>query len=206
MNTSYPDWRLQGRYFETCNCAVACPCVWLQPPSEGECKLLVAWHIEDGHMENTNLDGLNVALACYAPENMINGGWSVALYIDERADDAQNEALMRIFTGQVGGHLSVLLGFVGEVWGIRRVAINYQEEGNIRHLSIPDIAEAEIQSIQGLCGQRGSEASIDNPPLCMVTSHPATVAKSKRYRYQDNGQDWVFSERNGYHSAFVYEP
>ncbi len=203
MNTSHPDWRLQGRYFETCNCAVACPCVWLQPPSEGDCKLLVAWHIDDGHLENIALDGLNVALACYAPEHMIKGGWSAALYIDESSDNAQTEALTRIFTGQVGGHLSVLLGFVGKLWSIRRVAIKYLEEGDTRRLSIPDIAKAEIQSIQGL---RGGDASIDNPPLCVVTSHPATVAKSKRYRYQDHGQDWDFSERNGYHSAFVYQP
>lgn len=203
MNTSYPDWRLQGRYFETCNCAVACPCIWLQPPSEGECKLLVAWHIDDGHLEDISLDGLNVALACYAPDNMIKGGWSAALYIDERADDTQTEALIRIFTGQVGGHLSVLLGFVGKVWGIQRVAINYLEEGDTRRLSIPDIAEAEIQSIQGI---RGGDASIENPPLCVVASHPATVAKSNRYRYQDLGQDWEFSERNGYHSAFDYQP
>lgn len=203
MNTSYPAWRLQGRYFETCNCAVACLCVWLQPPSEGECKLLVAWHIDEGYLENIGLDGLNVALACYAPENMIKGGWSAALYIDERADASQAEALTRIFTGQVGGHPSVLLGFVGNVWGIQRVAINYLEEGDTRRLSIPDIAEAEIQSIQGL---RGGDATIDNPPLCVVTSHPATVAKSIHYRYQDHGQDWSFSERNGYHSAFVYQP
>jgi hypothetical protein len=202
MNTN-PDWRLQGRYFETCNCVVACPCVWLQPPSEGDCKLLVAWHIDEGHLENVSLDGLNVALACYAPENMIKGGWSAALYIDERADDTQTEALIRIFSGQVGGHLSVLLGFVGKVLGVQRVAINYMEEGDIRRLWIPDIAEAEIQSIQGI---RGGDASIDNPPLCVVTSHPATVAKSNRYRYQDLGQNWDFSERNGYHSAFDYLP
>lgn len=203
MNTKHPDWRLQGRYFETCNCEVACPCIWLQPPSEGECKLLVAWHIDDGHLENIRLNGLNIAMACHASENMINGGWRAALYLDERADDRQTEALTNIFTGQVGGHPSVLLGFVGEVWGIHKVEIDYREYGGTRCLSIPEIAEAEIQSIQGI---RGGEAMIDNPPLCVVTSHPATVAKSTRYRYQDHGQDWEFSERNGYHSAFIYQP
>ncbi|MEK6736727.1 MAG: DUF1326 domain-containing protein, partial [Pseudomonadota bacterium] len=41
MNTTN-HWSLQGSYFEACNCETACPCVWLQPPSEGNCKLLVA--------------------------------------------------------------------------------------------------------------------------------------------------------------------
>lgn len=203
MNNEQINWQLQGRYFETCNCEVACPCVWLQPPSEGDCKLLVAWHIEDGYLGDVRLNDLNVALACYATENMINGGWSAALYLDERADEKQTEALTQIFTGQVGGHLSVLLGFVGEVWGIHKVPIHYREQGDSRIVSIPEIAEAEIQSIQGL---RGGEATIDNPPLCVVTSHPSVVAKSTRYRYNDHGQGWEFSERNGYHSAFVYQP
>jgi hypothetical protein len=203
MNIQHRDWRLQGRYFETCNCTVSCPCIWLQPPSEGECKLLAAWHIDTGHLQDTLLDGLNVALACYASGVMINGGWGAALYLDERADAAQAEALTRIFSGQVGGHLSVLMGFVGEVWGIKQVAMDYREEGDKRSLSIPGIAEAEIESIQGI---RGGDATIDNPPLCVVTSHPSVVAKSKHYQYRDHGQCWEFSERNGYHSAFEYRP
>ena len=203
MTEQHPDWQLQGRYFETCNCETACPCVWLQPPSEGECKLLVAWHIEQGYLADVKLDGLNVALACHARENMINGGWSAALYLDERADDDQTNALTQIFTGQVGGHLSVLLGFVGDVWGIHKAAIHYQEQGDSRLLTIPGIAAAEIQSIKGISG---GESTINNPPLCVVTSHPAFVAKSKHYRYEDHGQHWAFSERNGYHSAFEYRP
>ena len=203
MTDLHPSWRLEGRYFETCNCETACPCIWLQPPSEGECKLLVAWHIDEGHLESQRLDDLNVALACYASGNMIDGGWSAGLYLDERADTGQAEALTRIFTGQVGGHLSVLLGFVSEVWGIKKTAIHYHEEGDKRSMSIPGIAEAEIQSIQGI---GGGESLIGNPPLCVVTSHPAKVAKSTSYRYQDYDQTWQFSEKNGYHSAFVYQP
>lgn len=203
MTSQYPDWRLQGRYFETCNCEVSCPCVWLQPPTEGECKLLVAWHVDEGYLDEVRLDDLNVALACHAPETMIAGGWSAALYVDARSNPAQEHALTRIFTGQVGGHLRVLLGLVGQVWGIHKTTIRYREQGDKRSLSIPGVAEAEIQSIQGITGDK---AQIINPPLCVVTSHPATVAKSSRYRYQDHGQDWEFSERNGYHAPFEYQP
>lgn len=203
MNAEHPDWRLEGRYFETCNCAVACPCIWLQPPSEGECKLLAAWHIDSGYKDGISLNGLNVALACYAPGNMIDGDWQAALYIDARADAEQTAALTGIFSGQAGGHLSVLMGFVGEVWGVKQVAMDYREQSDTRSLSIPGIAEAEIQSIQGI---KGGEALIGNPPLCVVASHPSVVAKSKHYRYQDYQQAWEFSERNGYYSAFIYHP
>ena len=41
-------WELKGTYFETCNCDVACPCVFLSRPTKGECRVLVAWHIDQG--------------------------------------------------------------------------------------------------------------------------------------------------------------
>lgn len=201
--TEIQDWSLQGSYFETCNCETACPCIWLQPPSEGDCKLLVAWHVERGHLNGQALDSLNVALACYAPGLMINGGWQAALYVDERADQSQFEALVQIFGGKKGGHPAVLMSLVGEVLGISRVKIDFEVQGNSRKLVIPGIAEAEIASIRGVSG---AEATIDNPPLCVVTSHPAVVARSKNYRYRDHGRQWEFSERNGFYSEFVYHP
>ncbi len=197
------NWELQGSYFETCNCEVACPCVWLQPPSEGNCKLLVAWHIEKGHFEKQSLDNLNIALACYAPGNMKDGNWQAALYVDERADDLQFDAITQIFSGQQGGHLAILMSFVSEVLGIQKVKIDYQEYGKKRFMSIPGIAQAEIEGIEGITG---ALSSISNPPLCVVTSHPSTVAKSSQYQYRDFDKDWQFSDRNGYYSPFTYQP
>ncbi len=145
-------WKLQGSYFETCNCETACPCVWLQAPTEGDCKLLVAWHIESGYLENQTLNNLNVALACYAPDNMKEGNWQAALYIDEQADDVQFEAITQIFSGQQGGHLAILMSFVSDVLGTKKVKIDYQEDENKRFMSIPGIAQAEIEGIQGITG------------------------------------------------------
>ena len=201
--TEQISWKLQGSYFETCNCETACPCVWLQAPSEGDCKLLVAWHIESGHFGNQTLENLNVALACYAPGDMKEGNWQAALYIDDRADDAQVDAITQIFSGQQGGHLAILMSFVSDVLGIQKVKIDYKEEGNKRFMSIPGIAQAEIESIKGITG---AESTISNPPLCVVSSHPSTVAKSNQYQYQDYDKNWQFSDRNGYYSPFTYQP
>jgi hypothetical protein len=198
-----PNWILEGSYFETCNCEVSCPCIWLQPPSHGDCRLLAAWHIERGHLEGLDLSGLNVALACYAPGLMIEGQWQAALYVDERADENRFDALVQIFGGRKGGHPAVLMSLVGEVLGISKVRIDFEQQGKSRRLVIPGIAEAEITSIQGISG---ADATIDNPPLCVVTSHPSVVARSKSHHYRDHGKEWEFSGRNGYHSEFVYRP
>ena len=195
------DWRLEGSYFEACNCETACPCVWFNAPSEGDCKLLVAWHIDKGHFQQLQLDDLNIALACYSPGHMREGNWQAALYVDARSNAAQFDAITQIFSGQSGGHLAVLMSFVGEVLGIKKVPIDYQEHDDNRRLTIPGITSIEIESIQGISG---APATIDNPPLCIVPSHPATVAKSSHYHYQDYDKNWQFSDRNGYYSPFIY--
>ena len=41
-------WSLSGTYMESCNCEAACPCVFLGPPTEGECTVLIAWHVDRG--------------------------------------------------------------------------------------------------------------------------------------------------------------
>lgn len=197
------NWILKGSYFESCNCETACPCVWFNEPTEGDCKLLIAWHIETGHLNEISFDGLNVALACYAPEHMRNGHWQAALYIDDKADEAQFNALTEIFSGQHGGHLAVLMTFVGEVLGVKKAKIDYVEKDEHRHVIIDKVAEVEIKAINGISG---GHSTISNPPLCVVNSHPATVAESTRYRYQDYDKNWEFSETNGYYSDFVYQP
>lgn len=198
--TSY--WNLQGDYFETCNCVTACPCVWLQPPTEGNCKLLVAWHIDRGHFNDQSLDGINVALACYSPGHMKDGNWQAALYVDEQAEDQQFDAITQIFGGKQGGHPAILMSFVSEILGVKKVKIDYQVQGDKRRLSIPDIAQAEIESIQGI---GGGDATIENPPLCVVPSHPAVVARSNDYQYHDYDKKWEFTDRNGYYSPFSYQ-
>lgn len=203
MNPDQSTWHLQGGYFEACNCETACPCIWLKAPTEGVCKLLVAWHIDTGYFETTRLDGLNVVLACLSPGTMIAGSWQAALYIDEGANAEQTQAISEIFGGRAGGHPQILMSLVSEVLGIEKTPIHYTAENNHRRLSIPGIAEAEIESIEGIAG---GQATIANPPLCVVPSHASVVARSKHFRYNDYRFDWTFSERNGFYSDFEYHP
>ena len=55
-----PKWRVQGDWFDTCNCSVPCPCTFAQPPTTGECEGILAWHINKGSYGDVRLDGLSV--------------------------------------------------------------------------------------------------------------------------------------------------
>jgi hypothetical protein len=196
------SWQLKGTYFETCNCNVACPCVFLSAPSEGECQVLVAWHVDQGKDGEIDLGDLNVAMAIHSPGHMMQTKWRAALYLDERANDQQKQALTRIFAGQAGGHPEALASFVGDVLGVASVRIDYQATGRKRSLSIPGIVSAEIEAIEG---QGGGDVTISGHPLCVAPGEPAVVAKSKRLDYTDHQMTWSISDRNGFYSPFAYQ-
>ena len=158
------EWHLSGTYFEACNCEVACPCVFLSAPSDGNCTALVGWHIDDGRDGEVALDGLNVALAVMSPGHMLKTQWKVALYLDDRATEAQQGALTRIFGGQAGGHPARLASHIDEVLGVKAVPIEFSAGEKACRITIPEIAETEIESISG---QGDGPVTIAGHPLCI---------------------------------------
>src|SRR6516225_11714661 len=102
------SWKVAGSYFETCSCDVACPCIFLSPPTNGQCTAMLAWHIDQGRFGDTALDGLNAVVTIYSPGHMMEGKWKIALYLDDKGSQAQQDALAQIFSGQAGGHLAAL--------------------------------------------------------------------------------------------------
>jgi hypothetical protein len=163
---------------------------------------LLAWHIDQGRFDEINLDGLNAALAAYSPGHMLEVKWKVALYVDERADQGQRDALTQIFSGQGGGHMAGLAPLIGEVLGVKPASIEYRSEGKRRSLRLGEVAEAEIE---GLSGQDGGDVTVDNAPFAAVPGVPLVVAKSKRVRFSDYGLQLEVSNKNGYFSQFAYE-
>jgi hypothetical protein len=196
------EWRVQGTYFEACNCDAACPCVFLSDPTNDDCTALVAWHIDEGSFKGVRLDGLNVALAVHSPGNMAAVPWRAAVYFDAGAAEPQREALMQIFTGQAGGHPGRLVSHIGEVVGVSNLPMIYQAEGKRHSLKIEGVADVEIEAVPG---QGGADMTVDNHLLCIAPGYAAVVSQSKQVTYQDHGFDWHFSGKNGFYSPFVYQ-
>jgi hypothetical protein len=128
--------------------------------------------------------------------------WDAALYLDAKGGEAQRNALTQIFGGQAGGHPAALASFIGKVLGVKAVEFNYSANGKKRSLNIPNIAEAEIEAIQG---QGGSDVTISNHPLAVAPGESVTVSKSKKLSYRDFGMRWDVSEKNGFYSPFAYK-
>ncbi len=194
------SWTLKGSYFETCNCETACPCVFLSPPTEGECTVLIAWHVDQGRFGDVALDGLNVALAVHSPGHMAEVKWKAALYLDARASQAQRDALTRIFSGQAGGHPGRVAQHIGEVLGVQSVPIEYRADGKRRSVRVGKVADATIQGLEGPAG----EVTVSGHPLAIAPGFPAVVSRSEKLRYQDHGYSLEISKKNGFYSPFQY--
>ncbi|MGH8672596.1 MAG: DUF1326 domain-containing protein [Burkholderiales bacterium] len=196
------QWKLTGAYFESCNCNNACPCVFLSAPTTGECMVFVGWHIDHGYFGDINLDGFNVVAAVHSPGHMLEVKWKLALYLDEKANPAQQESLTQIFSGQAGGHPAVVASFVGDVLGVRPAPIEFHAQGKQRSLRISGVLEMEVEALEG---QGGAEVIIANQPLCIVPGVPSVVAKSKLLKYRDYFPIEL-SGKAGFYSPFSYEP
>jgi hypothetical protein len=198
-------WKAEGDYFESCNCDSTCPCIFLADPDEGDCKLTIAWHIDKGRYDSIKLDGLNVAGAFYAPGNMATGPkWEAALYLDERANQEQADALLKIFSGQAGGVPGKIAEFIGQVKGVRSVPIQFVVKGKRRQLLIPDVVELEIEGVNGADPNR--ESLITNPALYGAAGFDPALARSIRHSFHDHGMEWNNSGKNGFYSRFSYTP
>ncbi len=94
------DWALKGPHFQNCNCDYGCPCQFAALPTDGTCKAVVAWRIDEGHFGDVRVDGL-IAVNTYDwPGPIHEGKGSMQSIIDERADAGQRQALAAILKGE----------------------------------------------------------------------------------------------------------
>ena len=94
------DWRIEGKYIEYCSCDLGCPCESMADPTYGHCTGLVGFSIDKGHCEGVKLDELKVIGTFFFPRAIHHGGGVLQPIIDERADEAQRDALFYILSGE----------------------------------------------------------------------------------------------------------
>jgi hypothetical protein len=194
-------YHLDGDYFEACTCRASCPCIMLSPATEDTCDLVFAWHIEHGAKDGVGLDGLNVVMAVRAPKQMTDGGWTVALYLDQRAEPAQADALGAIFSGAAGGHLAGVAPLIGNVTGVHSAPISFERRNGTRSLRVADVLEADVSELVGGDGEHA--VVIENALLGAVTQ-PLRQATSSRLRY-DDAFAFETEGRNSFITEFAYE-
>lgn len=94
------QWEIRGVEFGNCNCAWGCPCQFNAPTTHGFCEAILGGRIDEGHFNDTRLDGLKWALILKWPGEIADGNGREQAIIDEGADAAQRDGLAKILLGQ----------------------------------------------------------------------------------------------------------
>src|SRR5205823_5947711 len=127
-----PEWRVSGDWFDVCKCSIPCPCTFAQAPSDGDCEGILAWHIRAGHFGDVGLDGLSLVGLGTFDGNIWEGAKAdMALFVDERAEDRQREALQAIWSGQAGGWPGEFAAMIGNMRGMEFAQINFSIDDDL---------------------------------------------------------------------------
>jgi hypothetical protein len=162
-------WSIQGPHFMNCNCAYGCPCQFNARPTDGTCKAIIAWRIDEGHFGDVRLDGL-YAINTYAwPGAIHEGNGVMQSIIDERAREDQRKALIMILQGEGAAAGAVMLQIYRTMCStvhdplFHPIRLEIDVEERTAHLTVPSLVESVVQPIRNPVTGAVHRARIDLP-------------------------------------------
>lgn len=167
--TDVQSWQLKGQWFDVCRCAIPCPCSWAQPPDDDFCEGILFWHIQQGRYGDVELGGLNVAMLATFTGNIWEkaSNFKNAIFMDERANEAQRAALQTVFSGQAGGWPKRFGDLVqGEHKGFAFTTINVEIDPDLANWKADIASHNIVAAVEALMGPTsdGKVTKIHNLP------------------------------------------
>jgi hypothetical protein len=195
-------WKVTGSYFEVCNCQAICPCRRQGTKMGGRstygvCEFALSWAIADGHAADTDLSKLAVVLVGSYDDDEPGSPWSVALYVDERANPHQHAALADIFLGRAGGTtFSNFAKVIGQVYAIRAARIELDHTPHRERMTADDFVTAAAAT------PVLSEEAIS----CAIPGHdhPGQEVVAEHFKVNEPPLRWEVRGRCGFATDFTY--
>lgn len=206
--TEVPQWRLVGDWFDVCSCTVPCPCTFAQPPTNNHCQGVLAWHIRDGWYGDVRLDGLNVlGVAEFEGNVWAEADVAMGVFVDDRADEAQQRALQAVFGGEAGGWPAAFAQLVDDARGVALapITIEVAEDLGTFRAEVPGRVLAEAEALTGPTTPPGTRVQLHNAPGAEVgPGQVATwaVGTSEQVDVPDFGFAWEWGGRSSKHFPF----
>jgi hypothetical protein len=196
-------YHLEGRLLEVCNCRVLCPCWIGEDPDFGTCDTIVAWHFDKGTVDGVDVSGTTLAAVAHVPGNILQGNWRAAIYVSDNASKAQEDALLKVYTGKAGGPIAELVKLIGEVVSVERAPITFTVRGGRGTLKIGTDYLAELEPYVSAAGQT---TTLTDTVFSTVPGAPVFVGKAPTYRSKNAklGINLDIKNHNALQSTFVF--
>ncbi|MGF6507430.1 DUF1326 domain-containing protein [Paraburkholderia sp. 32] len=197
------SYQLMGSILEVCECKVLCPCWIGEDPDNGVCRSALAYHYEQGMIDGVDVSGLTIAFAAFIPGNVLKGGWRVAMFVDERASDAQFDALVSVYRGERGGPIADLVQLIGEVVSVERAPIEYAVVDGKGRMKVGEAIEAELEPYRGPTGE---PTKLVESIFSTIPGSPAFVGKANafRLRHEKLDLDLALTGHNAIQGSFSF--
>ena len=122
------EWVLSGDCVEGCTSPPVCPIYWQSPApkdlhdGKSQCEGVFSFNIREGYHRDIDLSGLKVCYGFNTPVGVPEVGrpWQCILFIDDKANNQQAEALEKIY--------EACWGLMGEVLKVKRAEISFAKE------------------------------------------------------------------------------
>ena len=195
---SRTPWHINATWVEACNCDYGCPCNYNGFPTRGTCEAAVAFKVDEGRHGDTRLDGLAVAVAVAWPKAIHEGNGKAVVYIDERADAMQRDALARILTAQDGGMpWEILAPTLSELDGPHWAPITFDVNGTRTRVAVKDI---DVQLEPFTNPVTGDEHEVHTVMPKGFVFRDAEACTSSRNTFHIAGRKFDWSGKNAYFS------
>ena len=170
---------IEGRLLEVCTCNVLCPCWVGEDPDGGTCDSTLAWRVDSGSIEGVDVAGLTLAASVHIPGNVLTpASWKAAIFVDDRATAEQEQALLKVFTGQLGGAVADLAGLIGEVISVQRAPITFTVDGGKGRLTVGDVSDADLVPYLGATGE---QTVLSGTVFSTIPGSPVYASKSSYF-------------------------
>jgi hypothetical protein len=143
-----PAWRISGHVILACNCDYGCPCNFNGLPTTGKCEGNWNWHVEEGSIGDVPLAGLTFGVAVNWPGAIHEGGGEALVVLDERADDAQRDALLTLVSGRAGGPWKIIGTTIGTMHPPRYAPFEVEVGGFSSRVRAGDLITLEMEPVR----------------------------------------------------------
>ncbi|MDQ0261399.1 DUF1326 domain-containing protein [Sinomonas atrocyanea] len=197
-------WKIEGTYFENCNCDMVCPCSTsgLTAPADNDrCKVALTFHIDKGDVNGVDVSGLNVCVVADSPALMDEGGWKMGVLMDAAASPEQAQALGAVFGGQLGGPMEGLAPLVGEMLGQESREIAYANNGREHSVRIADAVDITVEDFVSRFDATGAGVKVSGVgfPADTLAAGRATTSTVDVF-----GLSWDNTGKNSFSAPFAW--
>jgi hypothetical protein len=160
----------------------------------------MAYHIREGAYGDVPLEDLSVIVVLWIDGNF----WTKAkvtfgMFIDERGDERQREAIQSVFSGQAGGFMAKMAGLMGDRgrW-IDFVPITFEVADDLAYwrAEVPGKVKAYAEALTGPTTPPGARVQLLNPPgsetgpgqVCTWGKSTDDVVDAREFRWNWSGK------------------